>query len=418
MDLVDRLVRAVARTEQPQPSTIDCATPRLALAMDLRTEWIPDAVGGRGLGPWVDGVDAPALEDCLEGWLDAPYGLGLRPVPVVGVTWRASLHGAVDRLIGPAENQVAPEVFGYRDAGSSYRDDYRRLRHRLAEAVAMHPFAARVDIARLFESVTLDHCAATGVLDSLTLERLETLKSKTGMVLIPGHRWSRRIANLVLHRIDNAIMGTYFRWQDDYFLFANSEPQLREQVDRIRQAARQCGFSINESKLEIENSAALLSDRIADFPQDIRTITVQIHEASDIPSDLPFIKYGLRLLTEHRDPAAVGMLTKWMDAPILLPRIAHYLSTLPPSDDVSNCVADLLCRARSDWELCRLLPLLAYHTPRPARSLESLNDRASSHRLRAIRELSYVCANGSGKDISQRVRICSGVGRPVLATDL
>src|SRR4051794_19301815 len=78
-----------------------------ALAEDLLTDWVPDAVAGAGADP--------ADDDACE-WLVVSTASGPRSVPLAPIGLRIRGHLAAERALSPREAAMPAAVCGYRDA--------------------------------------------------------------------------------------------------------------------------------------------------------------------------------------------------------------------------------------------------------------------------------------------------------------
>jgi hypothetical protein len=192
---------------------------------DLRGEWIPDAIGGAdAFAAMARGVFRDCADYAIEP-IRVPLASRSDSVWNVDVRLRVHLHLAVDAAISTAELELSPYVFGHRGPSSDYAPEYRR---RLATArslaqAAETAYVVLIDLHRFSRSVTMDLVRTQPWCTPRLIALLGDLCNVTSQVVIHGHEWAGRIANLVLAPLDAIISQPFVRWGDDYHVFASSQ---------------------------------------------------------------------------------------------------------------------------------------------------------------------------------------------------
>src|SRR5699024_8585475 len=97
-----------------------------ALWEDIKTDWIPDALGGAFLN-----TNSPP-EEAAET-VAVPTASGLKVVPLPSVEMRAWAASQCDPFLSSQERSLDGRVFGYRDAITPYRESHAEFRIKLAD---------------------------------------------------------------------------------------------------------------------------------------------------------------------------------------------------------------------------------------------------------------------------------------------
>lgn len=378
------------------------------LIEDETTSWVPDAIGlsdllGRG-GDLV-AEPLPALE---AAWLDVPTAQGRRRVPLIETAARAWLHVAAERWLAGLEGQLAPGVFGYRDATTPYSDDYVRFMVVARRLAAEAPCAVRVDVEGFFASVRPETISQLPGIPPRLASAVAQIADRTGQALLPGHRWARRIANLVLMHVDGAVSSPFVRWQDDYWIFPASSSAAADVLAVVEGALAEIGLRPSAVKTAVvtQRDAVHRLDLPVAGPPD----WAGVYPGNGAAVDLRRVKHTLRRLAERCDTAALGdVVALDREWPTLAPRIAMYVDALAALPEAAEAARALLETAGTEWRLARYLPL-AIRQPAVADSLATeAVARASTSPVPAIRSLAYRLHAARGGavpalDVPDRVR--------------
>lgn len=311
-----------------------------AVKEDLLTDWIPDAVGGLGVD-WR--VAPPPGPEChrslrvatLEGW---------REVPQASMEFRAWAQAHIADSIVAAELMLNPQVFGYRDALTPYRTEWQRLQARRGNLERTHPVAVHIDVEKFFASVQIERLES--VVPPQAAEVMRFADGNYGSPLLPGHRWARRVANLVLSPVDSAIPTPFVRWQDDYWIYARS-------VDEARVAEEVALESLQGLGLRARRKTDP-SDRVSALHESVLGGRALLEDARST-SHARALKLALRLMHEERDAHALPYLAGLAnEQPVLVPRIAMYLGSFMSLPEGQRAFNDLLGSA-SLWVTARLV---------------------------------------------------------------
>ena len=349
---------------------------------DLLTDWIPDALGGFGLDMRALSSDPPPPDHPAQR-LQVHTQRGTRMVPLASLEFRAWAHRTVDDVAGEYESRLHTSVCGYRDADTPYREEWRRLAGALSERHDGHWI--RVDIRNFFDSVDESCPALADTLPAQARGVMSTTRRRYGTGLLPGHRWSRRLANLALAPVDAAVTRPFVRWQDDYWLHADSAGAGAHSVEVLAKAAAELHLSIHpHDGVGGDPSAEVFPDVAALTSAERAAVSAQA-VADGRP---PLLKYLLRRLAVAGDPS----LLRWLPSvvttnPVLAPRAAMYLDACAAAGHpIAEPLGELLA-ARDRWIQVRLLAVVA-RRPDLARTVnKNILDAQAECPLVAVRAL-------------------------------
>lgn len=364
-----------------------------ALAEDLQTDWVPDAVAGLGLLP------SEEVPEAGTGTLTVAVRDGERSMPLSTLEFRSWAQLEVDSALGALEERLCNQVFGYRDASTTYRHEWGRLQARLHRWRTDGRKLARFDIHRFFESVRIDSFA-----DSLPAPIVSTMRRSEDLhatPLLPGHRWARRIANVLLSPVDLRLSHPFVRWQDDYWLAADSDEELTAAANALHAALATVG---------------LRARRVPDRPLQVRsraTAPAARLTAARASGDLAQMKLALRVLAEQRDPTALSQVTDIANLyPALLPRIAMYLARLQDRAESVALLADMLGEANL-WGRVRLIAAASANFQAAAQVGSDVLEELASQTAWSVRGLAARVQRMQG-----RTRVSAGPRLDALLADL
>lgn len=332
--------------------------PSEGLREDLLTDWVPDALGGYGVEP--EASHTPGT------WIDVSDGSHMRRVPIPRLEFRVWASQSVEPSLASAEVRLGPEVFGYRDATTSYRLEHARYRATLRElegtGIAIH-----LDVRDFFRSVSPKVCRTAGLVDEPTYSTMVHTQRVFGTALLSGTRWSRRVGNLLLRPLDDRIRESarFVRWQDDVTAYVSTEEQGRQLVVSARQALSGLGLRLNEQKLTSKPAQPHRTFLdVAGMPPSERHAQLDRLMTSDLTS-LSEAKRLVRGFAEATDPNLlphVYRLTR--TAPGLAPRIAMYVAALADANIEIDQVAEALTHGITEhdlWVQSRLVAAACHH---------------------------------------------------------
>lgn len=324
-----------------------------ALSAELDTDWAPD--------PWA-WTAPPGNTRLLEGISDQdvvtlPFvGGRRRRVTLLPFSWRAALHSVGATLAWRARKHLRSSVFGYTATNSRtlshYRAEYSR---RLAREIALmneYPWRATLDIARFFESTSLEwliRSTAPYIRNTVEQDVLNQLGSRlvalTGSPLPAGYGGARALANLCLLDIDKHIESPFTRWVDDYRLFSPNERAAHEALTTLRGVVEASPYSVAARKSAVdyktstdgEAEGSLLDDHpeITDVEKAITELSHAWSNTSAVCRERR-LRHLLRLSAERQEPAALGPVRDIAEQGFpaaAIPRLAWYLSTVADKPD-------------------------------------------------------------------------------------
>jgi hypothetical protein len=258
-----------------------------ALAEDLTTDWLPDAVAGAGAAG--NGPIKPV------GRMDVAAAGGSRTVVLAPMPLRVRGHQVAERCLPDREAALSPGVFGYRDAGSAYRGDWAKFRAAAARPASARAVEVRFDVRQFFATVP------AGVLDAFGTEAghfARSVETEYGQCLLPGHRWARRFANAVLDGVDRSISAPFVRWQDDYRVFVHDRDEAASVLAVVAERLDEMGLALNADKTRIGHAQAPAPDNASPRAPGWK--------AAVTTRDVPRLKFLLRLAAEVGDGRAGG----------------------------------------------------------------------------------------------------------------
>jgi len=356
-----------------------------ALREDLRTDWIPDALGASDAA-WLHATRHKRPEAHQTRRLQACTPAGPRSVPLIDLGLRVALTLAVDRVAQVAETRrLTAGVFGYRDLATPYETEFARHQQALRTLVSVPGgFVVKTDVRDFFGSVKLSTIVEAPWCTEALAELLAEVQALTEIVLLPGHRWARRLANLVLAPVDAVVSVPFVRWQDDYCVLTRDATHAEAIIGRLAATLDEIGLSLNPAK-----TRAVTAEQADVWTDDVKEMdALEVLEFGLETGNRRLVRYALpRLDTLF---AGRGMVSRIAELsrqdPSLLPRAAWYFDQVLPDAAAIDAVMTLLA-CEDDWTLGRLLPLGVRH-PRLAHSMgEELRSRALGHELPEIEEL-------------------------------
>src|SRR4051812_42790385 len=122
------------------------AAPPHWLVEDLKTDWVPDALGG--YGTTTNDGDGPGDRMVVA------TSRGPREVALAPLSFRVHASKSVELCLMTEERRLSSSVFGYRDLSTPYRDEWRRAQERRATLSAVAP-EVYTDIRGFFSEVSL-----------------------------------------------------------------------------------------------------------------------------------------------------------------------------------------------------------------------------------------------------------------------
>lgn len=330
------------------------------LIEDLKTDWIPDALGGFGADADRTGTSSDVLISTAGGD---------RLVPVTTLAFRFSASLTTHACLAELEASMPRNVCGYRDLTTPYRQEWRRAQTLADELFGTHQIL-HADIKNFFECIDGEHVArALGLPPALT-RVLRQSQATHSVALISGHRWSRRLANVILRHVDRALTVEYVRWQDDYSIDMKDEDQAGTQLNRLTSAASELGLSVNAKKtfrsLHVKRGE-FPDPALASPDERLRMFRTASHSTNTTAA----LKRVLRGYAETGDPTILGDMPELLrQKPFLAPRIAYYVASCFPKAEAVDALLDILFDANTIWVTGRFLAAAA-HSRRAAAALAS-----------------------------------------------
>lgn len=351
-------------SQEVQRLVFDFRAPSEGLWEDLLTDWVPDALGGYGV--------EPASDQARGTWIEVADGPRKRRVPLPTMEFRVWASQSVEPSLSSAESQLGPEVFGYRDATTSYRVEHERYRAALR---ALHGtgIGVHLDVRDFFNSVRPEVLLDAGLIDDATMRTMRRTQQLFGTALLTGTRWSRRIGNIALRPLDDAIraLAPFVRWQDDVIAIASTDGHRRQIVSGARKSLADLGLQLNEEKLgRPPTGPPIAFPDVGRLPPTERRAQLEAVVHSNLAS-LAQAKRLVRGYAEAKDPM---LLTHAVDltnaAPGLAPRVAMYLAELADAGLEIELVADVLAEAalaNDLWVQSRFVAAACHHPALAAR---------------------------------------------------
>lgn len=328
--------------------------PAAWLLEDMKTDWVPDVLGGFGAAQDQLGED---LETIIVATSTGPRSVTLAPL-----SFRVDITGLTDEALRLVEANLPQHVCGYRDLLTPYRAEWLRAQQ-LSDVMSRGKLTLRVDVEKFFSSVSADTIARRAQLPGELVQAMTICEEVFGTPLLPGHRWARRIANAVLAPVDRSISAPFVRWQDDYQIFLDSPGQSKGVLAEVAAAAREIGLELNWNK------SGLAPRTLATHFPDPAQMTTQerlkaFQAASEDPvGNRPWIKRMLRAYAEVQDAAAVEVAAGLLEAdPCLAPRVASYLAACLMDTKATDAVLSVIETEDDPWIVGRALAA-ACHSP-------------------------------------------------------
>lgn len=357
---------------------------------DLKTQWIPDAIGGADVMRVIRRGQSEALEFDAT-WrveeLEVATRKGIRKVRDVDTVTRAHLHCTVEDSIRDAERSLSKQVFGYRDATTDYSLDWTRFLSALNELAGRNQFVVEADIKSCFESISLNAIRAGRWAPPSLLTLLSRVHATTGQVLIPGHRWSRRVANIVLGHIDKTIRAPFCRWQDDYKIGCRSRQEADQVLGELASAAASLDLRLNTTKTRIVPAEERRASFRLEEPDPSVDHLLNIYSNGLEERNLSGLKYSLVRLVGNAQPAVLHTLEDAVrELPSLAPRAAVYLDSVIDNPQASSLVLNL-ARSHDTWIIGRFIPVVVRNPKLSERVEATLIDTLLSHQVEGISSL-------------------------------
>lgn len=378
---------------QPRSSSQSPATLPLDLREDLLTAWVPEAFHWLGIELFARRQPQQVADGEIEVWTST----GRRSVALTTPEFQEWANRQVNASVHTYEARLSPQVFGYKDALTPYRSAWRELTSRITAERKAGKVIARVDVSSFFRSVSAELCAKTLPPDALGVTRLAN--DHLGVLLIPGSRWSRRLANLVLSEADARLGDGFVRWQDDYWLIGMTQSGVCASESVLRASLEDIGLELNSSK-SFDHSSESTFPPFNELTEDRALVEL----ACSAESGGPLSKYLLRWFTERSNDRALRLVPDLLAAhPVLAPRAAEYVAACHRSALAPGIVRSLSA-TEDAWVAARIaatasgrsglaksirpsmINLLAAHSARPVRSLAARLQRESGSTVMRVDE--------------------------------
>ncbi|GHC60683.1 hypothetical protein [Streptomyces flavofungini] len=331
---------------------------------DLLTEYVPDALGAAdvrrrlALGrPLDDG----ALEPLHVGRLRVPLTRRAETVPVVSCAARARLLLLTEEAL--AGHAPRPEVFSYRSLGWEYRPAYQaRQRHlRTLAARPELPLVLVLDVHRFGRSLPLATLRRAPWMTERLAGALTALHGAAGRSLLPGHRWSNRLATAALAPLDDTVAalapGRWARWGDDLHIFVRDHAEADGIRAAVVTALQELGLRLSAEKSTVTAPAAVLAGpaRVIDGHP------AEVWRTGLAADDVTALRYALPR-TPPDEAVSRTLVGAVRDRPVLLPRAVHYLDLAAGTAAGRAAAQELLRTAAADaFTAARVLALAGRH---------------------------------------------------------
>lgn len=390
---------------------------------DLLTEYVPDALGaadvrrrialGRPLddGPLDDGPlgDGPLGEEPFHvGQLSVPLARRAETIPVVSCAARARLLLLTEEAL--AAHTPRPEVFSYRSLGWEYRPAYQARQQHLRALAARPglPLVLVLDVHRFGRSLPLDTLVGAPWMTERLAGALTALHGAAGRGLLPGHRWSNRLATAALAPLDVTVAalapGRWARWGDDLHVFVRDHAEADDIRAAVVTALQGLGLRLSAEKSTVTVPAAVLAGpaRVIDGrPEEVWRTGLAI-------GDVTALRYALPR-TAPDEAVSRTLVGAVRDRPVLLPRAAHYLDRAAGTSAGRAAATELLHTAAADaFTAARLLALAGRHRDLAAEVPDALLAVAYDSGFVPLRELAFrVDVSRGGREVrppSSRMR--------------
>ncbi|WOT36817.1 hypothetical protein [Streptomyces coeruleorubidus] len=361
-----------------------------AFGSDLLTDYVPDALGAgdarrqlfRGLLPTDDGW--------LElGELRVPLARRVESIPVASCAVRVRMFLLSEQAL--SFHTPRPEVYSYRSLDWRYRPAYQARQLHLRALAARHdlPLVLALDVQRLSLSLPLEALLHGPWMTERLAEALTALHAVAGRCLLPGHRWSNRLATAALAPLDETLAalapGRWTRWGDDVHVFTRDQ----NEADDIRAAAEmsldRIGLRLSPEKSAVAAASSVLTGparSLTGRPEEVWRIGLAI-------GDVTALRYALAR-TPPDKTVSRDLVEAVRERPVLLPRAAHYLDRAMYTSTGQAAAKRLLSTAKTDtFTAARLLALAGRHPKLAADVPDELLAVADSSGFRPLRELAF-----------------------------
>ena len=216
---------------------------------------------------------------------------GTRPAIVMAPIDRVAYQCLADELSLVATRELPEWVFGWRVKRmnskkgdyESNADEWKKFKKRILDHSEKFTYVIRLDVRSFFESVDTEVLLSsigrfykkTNTLHRLSryFEQLNSRKNGTGLP-------QRSLASSILAHVPLASADAFLslkrnesgddkveplRWMDDFWLFGNSEANLRSVAAEVEAALRHNGLGINPRKTVFEECNVALSKMLLDI---------------------------------------------------------------------------------------------------------------------------------------------------------
>lgn len=377
-----------------------------ALEEDRRSAWVPDVVAGADSFKLVEWGSDRALGSTSTKFdvLQIPKPDGTHfSAPILPLPTLIGLFEALEPVRAVIDDVLDPGVCGYRrgaEADSSYSREYLRFTEmtRAESEGATHIVTA--DVAKFFAKTSWSTVLASfadvlGADVPPALERWIATASRRGLDVLPaGYADARLLGNVVLASVDKEIAGRFARWVDDYRLFATSEHEAAELVQRLDKGLAAVGLVSNSRKTKMYTQAEFESNRSRplesvyhpdlETPEQVRSSlrSLFLESASDPVIGRRGLRFSLsRLAREEDDFALDWSLSVLPEIPWEAPRVTAYVARFAHRRFVGGAVERLLVdalAAREDWLSVRLAALACHTGIRSSAAAEAVVAAATS----------------------------------------
>jgi hypothetical protein len=284
-----------------------------------------------------------------------------------------------------------PEVYSYRSLDWRYRPAYQARQLHLRALAARHdlPLVLALDVQRLSLSLPLEALLHGPWMTERLAEALTALHAVAGRCLLPGHRWSNRLATAALAPLDETLAalapGRWTRWGDDVHVFTRDQ----NEADDIRAAAEmsldRIGLRLSPEKSAVAAASSVLTGparSLTGRPEEVWRIGLAI-------GDVTALRYALARTPPDRTVSR-DLVEAVRERPVLLPRAAHYLDRAMYTSTGQAAAKRLLSTAKTDtFTAARLLALAGRHPKLAADVPDELLAVADSSGFRPLRELAF-----------------------------
>lgn len=361
-----------------------------AFNSDLLTDYVPDALGAgdarrellRGLLPTDNGW--------LElGELRVPLARRVESIPVASCAVRVRMFLLSEQAL--SFHTPRPEVYSYRSLAWRYRPAYQERQLQLRALAARHdlPLVLALDVQRLSLSLPLDALLRRPWMTERLAEALTALHAVAGRCLLPGHRWSNRLATATLAPLDETLAalapGRWTRWGDDVHVFTRDQ----NEADDIRAAAETSLDRIGLCLSPEKSAVAAASSVLAGPARSLTGRPEEVWRTGLANGDVTALRYALAR-TPPDTTVSLDLVEAVRERPVLLPRAAHYLDRAMCTSAGQAAAKRLLSTAKKDtFTAARLLTLAGRHPELAADVPDELLTVADSSGFGPLRELAF-----------------------------